>query len=166
MSITPAGAQRWVRYGVYVTVLLLVVVGTRELNFVRVRSGDRGTPEARPGTLTLVRTREQDDGELRRESLYFVAYETEDGTSQPRLARLVGLPGEAIECQDTHVTVGGRMLSVAPEVARRWPAVVPAEHCLLLTDERPAGHLDSRELGPVEVRRLLWRVVIPLAFLP
>jgi hypothetical protein len=44
----------------------------------------------------------------------------------------------------------------------KWPDRLTDDQCLILTDDPSARHPDSRQLGPVPVDQLLWRVVVPL----
>jgi type IV secretory pathway protease TraF len=161
MKLTPGSAIRWSRYAVYVALALLLWRGLPEVHFTRVREGDDGTPSLEAGTLVMVRTVEE-DGELLADSLYFLRYPDESGTFVPRLARLVALPGEQVSLQGDQVFVSDRVLPLPARQARSWPNQVPAGECLVLTDAIDAGHPDSRQLGTIPLRQLLWRVVVAL----
>ncbi|MEL6350280.1 MAG: signal peptidase I [Cyanobacteria bacterium J06627_28] len=71
-------------------------------------------------------------------------------TNDAYLKRIIGLPGETIEVRDGAVLVNGRVLSEgyikAPPAYTWGPEVVPAEHYLVLGDNRN-GSLDGHVWG-------------------
>jgi hypothetical protein len=103
------------------------------------------------------------------QALYFAIYQWPEEELSYRLVRLVGLPGEAVETWDDRVSVGGRLVPVPAAVVVGWPAIVPDEHCLVLTDQMDGigerrVHPDSRALGPIHVDGVSFRVVGSLPF--
>lgn len=167
IRISQQRAFRVVRLAVYGGVILLLVLGTRDLRFVRVLPDDQSTPQAPPGTLVLVRTLEQDGGEIRPAHLYFLRYpDPASGGQAARLARVVALPGETLVRAGGVLRAGGRVLPIPADAVPGWPEAVPDGHVLVLTDAPSAAHPDSRQLGPVPVQQLLWRMVLPMRILP
>lgn len=167
MTVSPRSAQRWVRRLVFVALAAVLYFGLRDLRFRTVAEGDRGTPELPPGTRVFVTTPHQ-DGEWIRGALYFARYPTENGTTL-RLVRMVGLPGDSVVVDENGVRVGGERVEVSISVGRSWPAQVPADGALVLTDRDDRQsvhevHPDSRTLGPVPLAMLETRVAGVLPF--
>lgn len=148
---------------------LLAWLGLRGIQFSRIAADDDSTPSIAAGCRVLVRTLEQDDGELLRDALYlFDVRGNAETYGDLRMARLHGLPGDRIEPLEAdgrplaRVRIGPREHRLPAEIARLLPERVPDGCVLLLTDNPACRHLDSRALGPVPIERLRLRVVMAL----
>ena len=97
---------------------------------------------------------------------YDVALISGDGGMDGRglLKRIVGLPGETVQIADGSVWIDGAPLSDDPGQPIRQPGI--AEHPIqlgedeyfVLGDNRATSY-DSRAFGPVDRKRILYRVV-------
>ena len=171
MKLQPHVATRWTLRAILLAAVGVVWWGFSQAQFVRVSDDDHSTPDLGPGTLLWVRSLEQDQNELWPGQLYLAVYNWPPGSDELdlRLVRLAGLPGEPIEKLEKQVAVGGRVLPVPRVEAFDWPEQVPEQHCVVLTDvpfapEPHPLHRDSRQLGPIAVEGLRYRVVASLPF--
>ncbi|MBM4016502.1 MAG: hypothetical protein FJ293_16275 [Planctomycetes bacterium] len=174
----PRSVQRSVRWAVLLLGALLITWGLSGLRFTTIALEDDSTPEVAPGAKALVRTLADDDFTLHRGALYLfdrTGEATEMG--ELRLARLVGLPGDAVRprVEDAAAAapgalirfdIGDTSLVLPAEIVGRLPDEVPADHVLLFTDNSACRHLDSRYLGPLPIERLKVRVLGSLGGLP
>ena len=96
------------------------------------------------------------------------------------IKRVVGLPGETVNCRNGVVTIDGKPLDEpylppgtvtnCPGQGQTFPMKVPADHVVVFGDNR-GNSMDSRRFGPVDedaiVGRAMFRVWPPqrLAFL-
>ncbi len=174
----PRSVQRLARWSVLLLGAVLITWGLRGLRFTTIADEDNSTPEVAPGAKALVRTLEDDDFALHRGALYlFDRTGRAEAMAELRLARLVGLPGDAVRPQAAaesagapgallRFDIGGTTVTLPVEAAERLPGEVPADHVLLFTDNPACHHLDSRYLGPLPIERLKLRVLGSLGGLP
>jgi len=165
-ALDPGRLQKHLGKAVLVVGVALTWFGLKDVRFARIAPDDDSTPSVAPGSRVLVRTLEQDGGELQRGALYLC-----DLTGRARelamlrLARLIALEGDRIERRDDRhgdrvvVAAGEREFILPREIAALLPEVVPERHALLLTDNPASRHLDSRALGALPIERLKLRVV-------
>lgn len=94
----------------------------------------------------------------------------EDGKTYSVVKRVIGLPGETIECKDETVYINGKALDesayIDTDAAREWtaangyfnydfgPVTLGDDEYFLMGDNRPISK-DSREVGPIKKSDLL-----------
>jgi len=167
--LTPWRLQRHLGKVALAAAVVLALFGLKNVHLARVAADDDSTPEIAPGSRVLVRTVEEDGGELKRGALYLVDLAGDaEKLSELRLERLIGLPSDDVVRRESTLQgrvaleIGGTTVVVPAELADFFPSRVPEGCCLLLTDNPACRHLDSRALGPLPVERLKLRVVAGL----
>lgn len=94
----------------------------------------------------------------------------EDGKTYSVVKRVIGLPGETIECRDEKVCINGKELDESQYLdesfAKEWyntngyfndsfgPVTLKEDEYFLMGDNRPIS-MDSRETGPVKKEDIL-----------
>ena len=94
----------------------------------------------------------------------------EDGKTDSVVKRVIGLPGETIECRDEKVCINGKELDESQYLdesfAKEWyntngyfndsfgPVTLKEDEYFLMGDNRPIS-MDSRETGPVKKEDIL-----------
>lgn len=101
----------------------------------------------------------------------------EDGKTYSVVKRVIGLPGETIECRDEKVCINGKELDESQYLdesfAKEWyntngyfndsfgPVTLKEDEYFLMGDNRPIS-MDSRETGPVKKEDILAKDVMVL----
>ncbi|MEM7012761.1 MAG: signal peptidase I [Verrucomicrobiota bacterium] len=87
-----------------------------------------------------------------------VVFRNPDNRRQAWAKRVVGLPGDTIECRDGRVLINGQAEPLEQTTPEFDSIVVPKNHIFVLGDNRDRS-LDSRQLGPIPIIALIGKVI-------